>query len=144
MRRKARAPSRTRKSPPRDSRRFRLIESSPVVYLGPGALGAMAEGRGILLGAQRPGWVDALCFDPAPRGKWKDLVDQRFRSRLGLEAVGIVLSPPELRRLAPTLVRELVPGDVVLTVPVRRGQSRAYVNRGDRLAPARLKITRAG
>jgi len=88
--------------------------------------------------------VDALCFDPAPRSKWKDLVDRRFRSRLGLEAVGIVLSPPELRRLAPTLVRELVPGDVVLTVPVRRGQSRAYVNRGDRLAPARLKITRAG
>ena len=121
----------------------RGIASMPVVYLGPDAMEALEEGRGVLLGAQRPGWVDALAFDPAPNGDWKDLVERRFRQGSGLEPVGIVLSRNDFRRLGRKLFRDLVPGDVVLTVPARAGRPRAYVNRGDALAPARLRVSRS-
>jgi hypothetical protein len=115
---------------------------TPVVYLGPDASEALEEGRGVLLGAQRPGWVDAVHFRAAPAGPWKELIERRFRPHRTLEPVGIVLAASELRRLGQALARELVPGDVVLAVPARRGKPVAYVNRGDRLAPARLKISR--
>ena len=123
----------------------RIIASIPVVYLGPDAMEALEEGRGVLLGAQRPGWVDAVRFSAAPTGSWTELVERRFRSRRALQPVGIVMRGSELRRFRQALARELVPGDVVLTVPARSGRSRkprAYVNRGDRLAPARLKVSR--
>ncbi len=116
----------------------------PVVYLGPDAMDALEEGRGVLLGAQRPGWVDAVRFSAAPKSSWTELVERRFRSRESLQPVGIVLPNTELRRLGQALARELVPGDVVLTVPAKSGKPRAYVNRGDRLAPTRLKVSRAG
>lgn len=121
----------------------RIVTSTPVVYLGPDAKEALEEARGVLLGAQRPGWVDAVCFSAAPGGAWTELVERRFRSRRSLQAVGIVLRAKECRRYGQAIARELVPGDVVLAVPVNRGRPRAYVNRGDRLAPARLKISRA-
>ena len=142
MRRRARSGSRGAK-PPRGSSGYRLITKTPLVYLGPGALGALEQQKGILLGAQRPGWVDALAFDPAPNGDWKDLIERRFRQGSALEPVGVVLSRPDFRRLGRQLFRDLVPGDVVLTVPARAGRPRAYVNRGDGLAPARLKVSRA-
>ena len=121
----------------------RLLIRPPVVYLGPDARKALEEGRGVLLGAQRPGWVDALGFRCAPAGPWRELVERRFRTADGLEAVGIVLARNELDRLTVALARELVPGDVVLAVPVRHGKPVVYVNRGDRLTPARLQISRA-
>jgi len=96
----------------------------------------------VLLGAQRPGWVDAVRFRSVPAGTWVELVEQRFCSRRALQPVGIVVGGSELRRRAEGLARELVPGDVVLAVPVKNGKPRAYVNRGDRLTPARLKISR--
>ena len=113
------------------------------MYLGPGALGALDRGRGILLGAQRPGWVDAVDFHPAPNGDWKALVDSRFRLGGDLEPVGIVVPSADLRRLGATLSRELVPGDVVLAIAGKKGNPAAFVNRGDILAPARLKISGA-
>lgn len=125
----------------------RIIASIPLVYLGPDAMEALEEGRGVLLGAQRPGWVDAVRFTAAPAGSWTELVERRFRSRRALQPVGIVMRGSELRRFGQALARELVPGDVVLTVPAKSGRSgkpRAYVNRGDRLAPARLKVSRSG
>jgi hypothetical protein len=112
------------------------------VYLGPDALEALEEGRGVLLGAQRPGWVDAIRFRAAPAGPLKALIERRFRAHGALEPVGIVLGGSELHRLGQAIARELVPGDVVLAVPARRGKPVVYVNRGDRLAPARLKISR--
>lgn len=114
----------------------------PVVYLGPDARPSLEEGRGVLLGAQRPGWVDALRFRAVCKGTWMELVERRFDARRALQPVGIVLPRSELRRLASALARELVPGDVVLAVPMKPGKPRAYVNRGDRLAPVRLKVSR--
>ncbi len=123
----------------------RIIASIPVVYLGPDAMEALEEGRGVLLGAQRPGWVDAVRFSAAPAGSWTELVDRRFRSRPALQPVGIVMRGSEVRRFGRALARELVPGDIVLAVPAKptkSGKPRAYVNQGDRLAPARLKVSR--
>ena len=126
----------------RTSSHSHILTPAPVVYLGPDALEALEEGRGVLLGAQRPGWVDAVRFRAVPAGPWKELIERRFRAHGPLEPVGIVLARTELRRVGKALARELVPGDVVLAVPARRGKPVVYVNRGDRLAPARLKISR--
>jgi hypothetical protein len=126
------------------SNRYRLIDEIPVVYLGPDALGALNRGSGVLLGAQRPGWVDALSFDAAQHGDWKTLVDRRFCGGGDLEPVGIVVSRADFRRLSESLSRELVPGDVVLAIAGgKKGKPAAYVNRGDVLALARLKISGA-
>ena len=120
---------------------YRLIDELPVVYLGPDALGALNRERGVLLGAQRPGWVDALSFDAAPGGDWKALVDRRFWAGGDLEPVGIVVSRVDFRRLSERLSKALAPGDVVLAIADRKGKPAAYVNRGDVLAPTRLKIS---
>ena len=125
----------------RGSKRYRLIDEIPVVYLGPAALGALNRGSGVLLGAQRPGWVDALSFDAAPNGDWEALVERRVREGGELESVGIVVSGVDFRRLSERLSQELVPGDVVLTIAGTKGKPAAYVNRGDVLVPARLKIS---
>ncbi len=127
----------------RGSIRYRLIDEIPTVYLGPDALSALDRGSGVLLGAQRPGWVDALSFDAAPNGDWKALVDRRFRGGGDLEPVGIVVSRADFRRLSERLPRELVPGDVVIAIAGKKGKPAAYVNRGDVLAPAPLKISGA-
>lgn len=105
-------------------------------------MGAVEARRGVLLGSHRPGWVDAVRFCAAPAGAWRELIERRFRPHRALEPVGIVLTGGEVRRLGAVLARELVPGDVVLAVPVKSGRPVAYVNRGDRLARARLKISR--
>jgi hypothetical protein len=104
----------------------------------------LEEGRGILLGSQRPGWVDAIAFQQCPAGGWKELVERRFCQGGRLDPVGIVLSRTDLRRVERELARELVPGDVVIALPESTGKPEAYVNLGDMLASATLKISRAG
>ena len=125
----------------RGTNRFRLIGELPVVYLGPDALSALNQGRGVLLGAQRPGWVDALFFETAHKGDWKALVDRRFRVGGDLEPVGVVVSRADFLRFSEGLSRELVPGDVVLVIAGKKGKPAVYVNRGDVLALAQLKIS---
>ena len=130
----------------RPSPRTRIILSTPVVYLGPDAREALEHGRGVLLGAQRPGWVDAVRFSAAPNGSVAELVVRRFRPRGAFQPVGIVVRVSELRRFGQALARKLVPGDVVLAVPAesqKSGKPRAYVNRGDSLAPVRLRVSRS-
>jgi hypothetical protein len=106
--------------------------------LGPAALTALEEGRGILLGSQRPGWVDAIAFQQCPAGGWKELVERRFCQGGRLDPVGIVLSRTDLRRVERELARELI------ALPESTGKPEAYVNLGDMLASATLKISRAG
>ena len=123
-----------------------LEQRSPVVYLGPGAIRALEGEKGILLGAQRPGWVDLLIFESYPGAGWRELVERRFKGRVEWDVVGVVLSRSELVSRESSLVRELVPGDVVLTLPEAAEAAegpQVFVNLGDRLAPARLKLTRA-
>ena len=92
-----------------------LIERSPRVYVGPGAERALRGERGVLLGSRRPQWVDVLEFDPRPDSGWERLVDLRFSPQAPWDAVGLSLPLAELRRRANKLLRELVPGDVLLT-----------------------------
>lgn len=122
----------------------RVLQKVPAIYLGPNALGSLDKGRGVLRGAQRPGRVDILSFEPHSGRSRRALIDSRFAGGGDWDAVGIVLARQEVERLQLTLVSELVPGDVVLAVPEKDGdKTEAYVNLGDRLAPARLEITRA-
>ncbi|MFQ5791046.1 MAG: hypothetical protein ACE5JI_11300 [Acidobacteriota bacterium] len=127
---------------PRGSGVYRVVDELPVVYLGPGALKVLEKGRGVLLGAQRPGWVDVLFFEAYPHIDWRRLVDFRFDRCGDWDAVGISLWRSELAACRQSLVRELIPGDVVLTLPKGAGEPRAHVNRGDRLSRSTLRITR--
>ncbi len=120
-----------------------LVETPPVVYLGPDALAALEKGRGILLGAQRPGWIDALVYEPIPGTNWRQVVEARFAGGGDWDVVGVVLTREELELRQKTLARDLVPGDVVLALTTGSAGARAYVNLGDRWAPTRLKITRS-
>jgi hypothetical protein len=93
----------------------------------------------VVLGAHRTGWVDVLSYQPLESARWQALVDRRFSRP---EAIGIVVSPNDLTRARRGLAKELVPGDVVLVA----GQSkkpRCYVNRGDDLVVAPLRVSRA-
>jgi hypothetical protein len=118
-----------------------LLQERPTVYLGPGALGALEKGFGILLGARRPAWVDLLFYEPVAGLRCKGLVERRFDSRAEAEVVGIVLSPEVFKRHQDSLLRELVAGDVALTVP-GKGRPQAFVNLGDEWAATRLKVSR--
>jgi len=109
------------------------------VYLGPSAAAALESGRGLLLGEHRPGWVDALSFFPLEKTEWKELIERRFAK--SEEVIGIVLSRAELVRLRRVLARELIPGDVVL-LATGRGRPRCYVDLGDELVPAPLRLSR--
>ena len=93
----------------------RLVETVPRVYVGPGAQRALTGEKGVLLGAKRPQWVDVLEFDARPSTRWKALVELRFTGFAPWEVVGVSLSAPEFRRLGDRLLRELVPGDVLVT-----------------------------
>lgn len=94
---------------------FRLVETVPRVYVGPDAQRALAGETGVLLGAKRPQWVDVLEFDPRQGTRWKALVELRFTAFPPWEVVGLSLSSPEFRKLGDRLLRELVPGDVLVT-----------------------------
>jgi len=93
----------------------RLVETAPRVYVGPDAWRALAGEKGVLLGAKRPQWIDVLEFAARPAARWKALVELRFTGCLPWEVVGVSLSAPEFRKLGDRLLRELVPGDVLLT-----------------------------
>jgi hypothetical protein len=138
------------KRPPSSSRSKRAtaavhpgVEASPVVYLGPDALEALEKGRGVLLGAQRPGWIDALVYESIPGKNWKQVVEARFAGGGDWDVVGVVLTREELELRGKTLARDLVPGDVVIALSTKNVRARAYVNLGDQWAPARLKISRS-
>lgn len=119
------------------------VEASPVVYIGPDALEALEKGKGVLLGAQRPGWIDALAYESIPGKSWKQVVEARFAGGGDWDVVGVVLSREEFELRGKSLARDLVPGDVVIALSTKNVRARAFVNLGDRWAPARLKITRS-
>ena len=120
----------------------RLLERAPEVYLGPGALGSLHRGSGILQGMQRPGRVDLLEFQPVVEGGYRRLIECRFMGSSEWDTVGIFLRKEELDRRRVALVKDLVPGDIVLACSERDGKPIAYVNVGDTLLPARLKVSR--
>jgi hypothetical protein len=122
----------------------RLIEKIPIVYLGPGALGALKEGYGLLLGAQRPGWVDVLAYRPLPGASWRELTRRRFEDPPERDIVGIVLSEKDFERNNRALARELVPGDVLLALTDEDRIPQIFVHLGDQWAPARLRVSRGG
>ena len=85
------------------------------VYVGPNAERSLGGERGILLGSRRAAWVDVLEFDPRPDVGIRRLVDLRFSGAGPWDVVGLSLSSSDLTRRRGPLLRELVPGDVVLT-----------------------------
>ena len=120
----------------------RLLERAPEVYLGPGALGSLHRGSGILQGMQRPGRVDLLEFQSVVEGGYRRLIECRFMGSSEWDTVGIFLRKEELDRRRAALIKDLVPGDIVLACSERGGKPVAYVNVGDTLLPARLKVSR--
>jgi hypothetical protein len=108
-----------------------LLKRAPSIYVGPAAERSLRGEAGVLLGAHRPDWVDVLEFDPQPSLRLGPLVDHRFRA-YGREVVGISLPSSELDRSGARLLRDLVPGDVVLT------ENGARVHTGARWLPAKI------
>ena len=102
-----------------------MLTDVPRVLVGPDAARALAGSRGILLGAQRPRWVDVLAFDDRAGLGLGKLAGARFESFDPWDAVGLSLSAEEFVKRRERLLTELVPGDVVVT---ERG---AYVHLGD-------------
>jgi hypothetical protein len=92
-----------------------LVATPPLVYVGPGAEPALRGERGILLGSRRPAWVDVVELDRRPGSKLVTLVDLRFAASFPWDVVGLSLPDAELRRREALLLRELVPGDVLVT-----------------------------
>lgn len=127
------------RTPERDRR---LLERAPRVYLGPGALPWVTRVKGLLLGAKRPGWVDVVALQPWPKASAKELIALRFSQDDPLSVVGVVLTVEEVRRHRSMLLRELVPGDVVLGLPERESVLRGYVHCGDILDSAPIKRSR--
>ena len=87
----------------------------PRVYVGPNAQRSLSGERGILLGSRRSDWVDVLEFDPRPNAGVRRLVDLRFSRAGPWEVVGLSLSSSDLASRNELLLRDLSPGDVVLT-----------------------------
>ena len=108
----------------------------PRVYVGPNAWRALAGERGVLLGARRAAWVDVLEFDPRPNAAIRRLVDLRFASAGPWDVVGLSLSSTDLAGRRDALLRDLVPGDVVLTEKGPR------VHNGDAWVAAPLRTER--
>ena len=127
---------RSDKNPP-----TRLIEKIPTVYLGPGALDALEVGSGLLLGAQRPGWVDVLDYKPFSGASWRELTRRRFEDPPERDIVGIVLSKKDFERSNDALIRELVPGDIVIALTEKDTIPRIFVHLGDQWAAARVKVS---
>ncbi|MGH9321807.1 MAG: hypothetical protein ACRD21_22520 [Vicinamibacteria bacterium] len=103
--------------PRRASRRphLVLVPKAPRVYVGPNAERSLRGERGVLLGARRYAWVDVFEFDPRPRAPLRRLVDLRFSDSGPWDVVGLSLSTSDLKRSEAHLLRDLVPGDVLLT-----------------------------
>jgi len=112
--------------------RLRLIERIPRIYVGPGAARVLEGERGVLLGAKRPEWVDVLELEARGELRLEKLVALRFAAFPPWEVVGLSLLAPELVEWRDRLLRDLVPGDVLIT---EKGPS---VHRGDGWAEAKL------
>lgn len=138
-RRKTRA--RKKPSSPRKAS-VRLIPRAPEIYLGPRAREAGRWGSGLLCGMQRPGRIDVLEFQPISERGYRRLIESRFGPSGDWEIVGIALKADELHRHRSALVRDLVPGDVILVYAEGVEKPAPYVNLGDELSPARLKVSR--
>ncbi|HEY7698107.1 MAG TPA: hypothetical protein VIE88_06795 [Vicinamibacteria bacterium] len=69
----------------------------------------------MLLGSHRADWVDVVEFDPRPTADIRRLVDLRFERAGAWDVVGLSLSSSDLRGRLRALLRDLVPGDVVMT-----------------------------
>jgi hypothetical protein len=122
-----------------------LIETVPVVYMGPDGLVALGGGKGLLLGSKRPDWIDVVGFERRSEERIGGLIHLRLDWKSEhYDVVGIVLSKAELKKHRSKLIRELVPGDVLL-VPeeTKTHKNRVYVHLGDELAAARLKLSRS-
>jgi hypothetical protein len=87
----------------------------PTVHVGPRANGSLRGERGLLLGARRPAWIDVLEFDALPASGARSIIDSRFLPHPHWDVVGVSLSASELRHRGERLLRELVPGDVLMT-----------------------------
>jgi hypothetical protein len=88
---------------------------APRVLVGPNAERALEGERGLLLGAKRMAWVDVLEFDPRPDVTVARLVELRFSRSVPWDVVGLGLSASDLASRRESLLRDLVPGDVLLT-----------------------------
>ena len=94
----------------------RLLERVPRVYIGPDAECALLGQRGVLLGAKRPEWIDVLALDAqVSGGGWSMLVARRYEAPRQWEAVGLSLPYVEFQKHRARWLRELVPGDAVIT-----------------------------
>ena len=93
----------------------RLIEKVPQVYIGPDAVRALSGERGVLLGAQRPEWIDVLAVDAQTGSAWTALVARRYDAPEQWAAVGLSLPFAEFEKHRARWLKELVPGDVVVT-----------------------------
>jgi hypothetical protein len=91
------------------------LAKPPRVYVGPNAARSLGGERGVLLGSHRADWVDVLEFDPRPGTHVRRLVDLRFEGAGPWDVVGLSLSSSDLRGSLEALLRDLVPGDVVMT-----------------------------
>jgi hypothetical protein len=83
--------------------------------VGPNAERSLRGERGILLGSRRAAWVDVLEFYPRPDLGIRRLVDLRFSAADPWDVVGLSLSSSDLATRLERLLKDLVPGDVVLT-----------------------------
>lgn len=92
---------------------------------------AQSGEKGILLGAKRPQWVDVVEFEPK-NARLMVLVDARFGGYPPWEVVGISMLSLEFARARERLLRELVPGDIVVT------EKMASVHVGDAWIEANL------
>ncbi len=93
----------------------RLLENVPRVYIGPDAERALLGERGVLLGTKRPEWIDVLAVDAHAGGGWNTLVSRRYEAPRQWEAVGLSLPFLEFQKHRARWLRELVPGDAVVT-----------------------------
>ena len=141
---KRRKPTATKGLSSRKKTSVRLVERAPEVYLGPGAFEALRFRSGLLQGMQRPGRVDILEFQPVVERGYRRLIESRFSPSGDWDTVGIVLQVQKLHQHRTALIRDLVPGDVVLVCSEGDKKPVTYVNLGDELSPARLKISRRG
>lgn len=132
----------TKKLSPRPRKAARLVERVPEIYLGPEARRALQRGSGLLGGLQRPGRVDVLEFRPAIERGYRHLIESRFGPSRDWDTVGVVMPAEQHGKHRGTLAKDLVPGDVVLVCSETDERPMAYVNLGDELSPARLKLTR--
>lgn len=83
--------------------------------MGPNAARALRGERGVLLGARRHAWIDVLEFDPRPQMAVGRLVALRFEAADPWDVVGLSLGSRDLSAKLESLLRDLVPGDVILT-----------------------------